>query len=404
MSENIDSLRRDNVAGLFEPYFTLAAVDRGPLHAFGPPVAYERLDRGVDIEEEILLLQRIMPPAFRALICADLDRQSYAGIDPLSVPVLQRSLRWQSLCDRISAYVGLSAPERNGVSQLLLVLGYYEAVWGLNAEYLNREKFDVQIAGLAYLACAARYIINVDQPGYVPNDLLYVAQRAPKGCKAHFLATSRLLMFYGRFAKDAAATKYWREQNWLSLSAIVKNAGPFWAAILESRFWRSASFVPVLERNWSCAFTEMARAEECARAAIPSQLHEKVLFAANLYPVLQSTARLYTMTSAPKDALRVMRNLVEIDPLYCTAHVDLGQALLEVGDLQEAARHFGIASGLGPPVDMIGAFLAGYCHELLGNYLTAREFYEISLEINPQSYSPAEALKRLDASQTKREC
>lgn len=73
-----------------------------------------------------------------------------------------------------------------------------------------------------------------------------------------------------------------------------------------------------------------------------------------------------------------VRNLVEIDPLYCTAHVDLGQALLAVSDLQEATRHFGIASGLGPPVDMTGAFLVGYCHKLLGDDLTAPEFMKLA--------------------------
>lgn len=391
-SKAIANDRRAHVAALFDPYFTLMPIADGPLQAFGPNVAYERMTDGSNIEEEVLLLQRIMPPAFRAAICTDLGRGAFAGLDPLSVPLEMRTKRWQDLCDRIRNYGSLHPSEQNAVAQLLMVLGYYEAVWGLNAEFVGRNAYDVQTAGLAYTACAARYIVHVNQPGYRPDDLLHVAERAPEGSKALFLTTSRLLMFYGRFAKDAQAARYWRERNHASLIKIIETAGPFWSAILESRFWRSAAFVPMLDQNWKIVFHEMKLAENCAQAACPARGHEEVLHAANLYPVLQSKARLHTLAGEPGEALRVTRRLVEIDPLYSTAHVDLGQALLEVGAVEEAARRFATASTLGPPVDAIGAFLAGHSHATLGDTEKAREFYKLSLEIDPQSISSKRAL------------
>lgn len=350
------------VAELFDPYLSLDRSKKAPLNAFGPPIAYEWWQEGRDFEGEILLVQRIMPPAFRAMLADELGLPCICGMDPLAVPSWNRSPRWQRMCEGLSTIREMPAKERIAFLGMLMSLGYYELVFEL-ARLSPQEAVlppDIDDA-LAYAAASARYIVSINRKSYEPYDLKDVAERARVGSRAHFLATSRLLMFYGRFRQDPLNGRYWRERNRESLDKVGKGTSEFTRDILASRYWRSASLIPLVERDLETAWKEMARAEKFARKAQPTTEQESVLARANLYPVLQSKARLAQLIESHDLALSCIQEMCGLDPCYSTAFVDLGHARLAIGDRTSALAAFERAARLGPPAALIGRFMARHC-------------------------------------------
>ncbi|MFG1270119.1 hypothetical protein V5F40_19395 [Xanthobacter sp. DSM 14520] len=352
------------VAKLLEAYLSLERSEKAPLNAFGPPIAYEWWREGRDFEAEILLVQRIMPPAFRAMLADELGLAYVCGVDPLAVPSGSRSPRWQTMCEGLYRIHEMPAIERVAFLALLMSLGYYELVFELSRLSLAELEVppDVDHA-LAYASASARYIISINQKSYDPFDLVLVAQRARPGSRAHFLASSRLLMFYGRFRRDSKNGRHWRECNKESLDELGAGTSEFTRAVLASRYWRSASLLPLVEEDLDNAWEEMACAEKYARAVQPTTEQEAVLARANLYPVLQSKARLAQLIGNHDLALLCIEEMCRLDLYYSTAFVDLGHARLAVGDRTTALAAFKRATRLGPPAALIAQFMAEHCED-----------------------------------------
>jgi tetratricopeptide (TPR) repeat protein len=396
--------RRRFLHKLQQPYLSLDETEAGPLNAYGPHLAYERLVACADIEADYLLVQRIMPAAFRQLLGAALGELSYAGVSPMTVQPPGRSQRWNELCHRLAHRHVLSLPAQHALGYVLLTLGYYEEVAALTSQYRRcPPAADAHIAALAYLRSAARYILLLNNRSYKPTDVRHVAENAPRGSRARFLASSRMLMFSGRFARDLNATSYWREHNHKCLEELPLEPGDVADCILRSRFWRSACFTHLLTSDYEAVAEELQRAEELARAPICRTKRELILKLGNLYPVLQSRSRLASMRGNNEEALALTEEMVSLDPLYSVAFVDLGSALMRCERIEEAASAYFRAFMLGPPVDDVGLFLAGCCSEQMGRLGWARVCFRCVVMVDPKSVSAREGLRRTKSADGSRE-
>ncbi|CAE6804000.1 hypothetical protein [Paraburkholderia nemoris] len=400
MNEQLDALltkRRGFLGNLLSPYTTLDRCGPGPLNAYGPGLAFERMAASADIESGYLVIQRIMPAAYRELLAEALEAPLLAGLSPALISPERRSLRWQLLCDRLRA-PSLTIEARHAISYVLLTLGYYEQAGAMTAAYRECPNDpDAQVAALSYLQGAIRYILCINDSDYQPDDVKRVAERAPSGSRAKFLASSRMLMYSGRFARNLEATRYWRAFNQECLEHLPLEPGGLFDCILRSRFWRSACFLPLLGREYRVVEEELDRAESLARAATCASLSDLILKLGNLYPVLQSRNRLATMLGHHDLALALAREMFDLDPLYTIAHVDLGSALIEVGQLEKAASVFTRGFLLGPPLDDVAAYLAGHCYELLGRLPEARACYRCAAIADQHSVSAVGGLQRTAA-------
>ena len=400
MNEQLHALltkRRGFLVKLFSPYMTLDLRGPGPLNAYGPGLAFERMAASADIESGYLVIQRIMPAAYRELLAEALEAPFLAGLSPALVSPRHRSLRWQLLCERLRT-PSFTIETRHAISYVLLTLGYYEHAGALTAAYREcPDDADAPIAALSYLQSAIRYILRINDSDYQPDDVKRVAERAPSGSRAKFLASSRMLMHSGRFARSLEATRYWRAVNQKCLEELPLEPGSLFDCILRSRFWRSACFLPLLRHEYRVVEEELDRAESLARAPTCASRSDLVLKLGNLYPVLQSRNRLATMLGQHDLALDLAREMFDLDPLYSIAHVDLGSALIEVGELEEAASIFTRGFLLGPPLDDVAAYLAGYCFELLGRSPEARACYRCAAMVDRNSVSAVCGLQRTEA-------
>jgi tetratricopeptide (TPR) repeat protein len=381
---------------ILAPYGDCKNIDNAPLNAFGPSLAFDRLQKGIDLESNFLLLQRIMPPAYRAMLAEAIDEPTWAAFSPLAIEKRLRSEEWQTVCDYVANANLLSPMILGNLTQLLLTLGYHELTLALLRPYESCPiKPDRITASLCYTFSAVRYILSIQMPHYRPDDVAVVANRAEPGSRAQVLATSRMLMWAGRFATDIKLVEEWRNKSQEALELASLEPTSFFGAILWSRHYRAACFLPMLKKDYEKTQEELILAEKFARSAQYNDRHERILFSANLYPVLQSTNRLSLMLGDIHLALSSARQLVDIDPLYSTAAMDYALTLVQAGRSDEAFTQFDRAIVLGPPVSIFAAFSAGSLHEQQGNAAEAKAYYVLAANHDPLSPSVLTALERL---------
>src|SRR6202040_2951301 len=86
---------------------------------------------------------------------------------------------------------------------------------------------------------------------------------------------------------------------------------------------------------------------------------------------------------------------MELDPLDPRARMEVGEALVKLGKIKEAAALYRSAAELGPPGTAIAWFMAGECYESLGDLEHACDCFLSTLRIDPLGISAAERLAQL---------
>jgi tetratricopeptide (TPR) repeat protein len=390
---------------LLNPYRSLSMPKFGPLNAFGPPAAFSHFVCRRDIETRYLVNQRLMPPAFRQMLAEALFDSRLCALSPTAIPVQDRSESWNRLCLHVETYGRLATEQRTALIQVLFTLGYYDLILALIRSSPDCFRCaNAHQASLAYAACAARYVLSFGNQDYRPDDLLEIADIAPIGSKSRFLASSRLLMYYGRFAPNIDAVAYWRSRSEQALADLSLDESTTYHAILHSRHWRAASFLPLLRNDAESAMKEIGHAEEFARRTPATNLDERVLARSNLYPVLQSKSRLLAMCRRYDDAARCNQEMLELDPFYSTACVDYASTLVGLGNLEEACEYFERGAILGPPASQIAMYQAGWCHAQMDRLETALGFYLLALASDEASPSLLRAIEELNKLGIRADC
>lgn len=381
---------------LFKPYFDLYQQEDVALNAYGPPLAYKRLINGLDTETDYLLVQRLMPTAFRYELGKFTNRTD-GHFNPFQISKDKRSERWQILCEYIEKFPILNSLEKHSVSHILISLGYYEFTNILLKPYAQiNVNPSIHEASLSYRYAFTRFMLFVKSKHYSPDDLIKIANNSPLGSMAKVSATLRLLVYYGRFKKDLNSTRFWKNESTKAINSLPLDTGSFTYNIIWSRYYRGTSFLPLLEKDLKNTIIEMKLSEEYAMAAKYNNNEEKILWKANIYPVVQSQQRLADIQNDINMSIERGHQMINLDPWYSNAHLDLGNSLFKAGNYNEALKEYQIASTLGPPTYLYATFLAGRCYEELGEMELATELYINALRKDPQGISTKQILANLN--------
>jgi len=84
-----------------------------------------------------------------------------------------------------------------------------------------------------------------------------------------------------------------------------------------------------------------------------------------------------------------------MEPLESRYHLELGEVLIKQDKLEEAAKVYRSATRLGPPGTPVAWFMAGQCHEKMGELEVASDCYLASLKIEPEAISVLQLLSNL---------
>ena len=371
-------------ATLHRPYLDLGPLSEAPLHTRSIPFAFTQL---IEPAAPVMPLQVHPSPALRDAVTFEGRLHQYRIERAADLAADLRTDAWQLMVDLLSRARSLDDETRMRLVHLLGALGLYADI----------EEVASATATDTVLAAKASFAVLKRQPSAAAWErdvsvLATLAQDSSASPVVRLAAAGALVVLASR-SRPAQIwmARRWRAAGLEQLSRLTPE-NDWREAIYASAFWRAASYVPYLERDATATADELNEAERLAKLFIGADPAQQLLQQQNLHPLLETRVREAVEFGRFDLATQRAQELVHLDPLDGKVHIRLGDVLYAKNDLPEAARAYETAVHLGAPFAALGSYLAGACHETLGDLDRAREAYQRALHDAPAAFSAAKRL------------
>jgi len=370
----------------------------GPLHARGIDWYWRAF---ADERSPAFMLQRTLPPAFRAQLVAESHAAQYAVRDPRDLPDELRTDRWRAMCEALDGWDDLPPARCCRLILLLHALCLYEPARELIAA-AGPEALadDPDAAELAYWRSAAHYALRLPDrmSAYGDADLSgfeAILAHAPRAVPAAVNAALKILVHKAKTGSPLDELREWQERAERALADTTTRVDEFTAGILTSRYYRALGFIPQRCADRAEVVRIMELAERHARALQPRTEAQELLYLENLHPVLESRTKEALWLGDLDLALERARAVVELDRYDSKTWVELGEVAMRRKDWSRAADAYVTAAMLGPPASAVARYMAGVCLRELGQDMLAAYFFKDALEVDPLGISSRDAILRL---------
>jgi tetratricopeptide (TPR) repeat protein len=392
-------MERSSLAALLlRPFIDLEPCARGPLCALGMEHYWLAF---ADTHRPQFVLQRILPRPFRDQLLSEAGLPDYQVADPRELSPEMRTSRWSALCQALDHWAELTTDEQCRLVLVLQALCFYSLVLSLIP-----DRPETEITGhpdrveLAYRRASARYMLGL--PDRVADfdhaDLSDLEMIAAVDARDHPVALNAAMTILVHKAKIGAPVEElveWHARSERNLESVLAHRDDFTRALLLSRFYRAAAFVPQRQGDRAEVVRMMDLAEHHARAMVPANEAEALLRLENLYPVLESRTKEALWLGDLDLALAHAQALIDLDPYDSRAWLELGEVRLKRNECAPAAEAYAVAATLGPPSTAVGRHMAGLCFRRLGQPLLAAFFFKASVDVDARAISPHDEIQRL---------
>jgi tetratricopeptide (TPR) repeat protein len=347
------------------------------------------------------VLQRTLPRLFRTAFLREADLLEYDGDDPRQISTPLRSARWTAMCEAVDVWPALDADSRCRLVLLLHALCFYSLI----SELLPRDSGASDPTGeedaeLGYWGASARYVLAlpsrvVDYAAADLSEFAHIVAVAPDHEPAAFNAALKILTHKAKTGAPTEDLLEWRARAERIVHEVGAKTDAFTRMLLLSRFHRAAAFVPQRCGDRREVVRVMDVAEQHARALVPADAAQELLYLENLHPLLESRAKEALWLGDLDLALHRALGVIELDGYDSRAWLELGEVRRRRGEAALAAEASSVAATLGTPSSAIARHMAGLCFRNLGQPLLAAFFFRSALEVDPHAISPHEEIQAL---------
>lgn len=406
-SEHIhwEQIKETTVYQRVVPFWELrSSHQRLPIFCSGPLVAFEVFKNKECPWFKTLYLQRAMPVNFREeLIFAAAPHIPFAiqqQLRAVKLEILQgRSDKTEMILSFHHNISTLPKLERILFCRLLGALGFYEeALKGLPIQEKNIIwDFEDEYAFCTKLFFEHIYFAETDFFPY--HDIEFAFEKLslqPESIRMRLVLTMLGCVYHGK-RNHIHLLKKWREKGFETLSILqnCEHFDEFEKNLLTSRFYRAVSFYPFLTQDRDTLRKEAEICQSYARSLMPQTEKQKLLYEENLFPMLESLARIFDHLGESTMSLNLMEEIIyKVDAQDAKAWIQVGEVREKNGNFEKALEAFQTAIEIGIPLGGIACYRAGRTCEKLGNLKEAKHYYLRSLKFCPKGLSP---LKRLNA-------
>lgn len=383
------------IAWLNRQYFDLGPLNGGRPHHYGIEFSYRSL---IDNAKLPYSVQVNISPFFRESLVKETGMFQYHVEHPLQLPKELRTERWEKFCEYLSNYQELPTLTKLRVMNLLRSLCFHRVVKQYIPEMSGSEIADnVELASLAWCRALSSLITHFDDRTFdYIQEIEAIATHAPSGSKVKINAALQLVVEYSKIFGDLPASEFWREVVTKEIELLKPSLDEFEYNLLMSIYYRSVSFVPFLRRDKQKVVEEMDLCESYARNLLNGKNElQQVVARENLSLCIESRSKESIWLKDLDLAEERVRIIVEMEPLEPRYHLELAEVLTKRGKFEEAAKVYRSATRLGPPGTPVAWFMAGQCHEKMGELELASDCYLASLQIEPEAISVVKHLSNL---------
>ncbi|MHA6757530.1 tetratricopeptide repeat protein [Streptacidiphilus sp. PAMC 29251] len=384
---------------MYASYFNLGESQSPGLYARLPSLAFAFAERGARPE---LNWQRLMPPAFRSNLVRESGLTGFAVKHPADLPATLRTPAWDTLCGWVEGFADCDTEQQHRIAVVLFRLGFGELVLDLLPAVPAALLADPAELRLQHWRDLIRYVGSVGSAGgtvAVPENSFAIAGHP--ACPVHLrhVVATFAVVFHARHTRSVAEVTAWREAGASSLVELLAEPGrpAFEKAMLESRFYRSVSYLPFLLRDRDWLARDMDRAEELARSAPAEGPYQEFLKRENLRACLESRSKESFGFGEEQDGHALVEQVLALDPYEPKSHIEHAESLLRQERFAEAADSYLRTARLGPVSTALGYAAAAQCFERAGLTTPAEDCYLQTLRLDPYAITAARGWQRTAA-------
>jgi tetratricopeptide (TPR) repeat protein len=383
---------------LLRPFIDLEPCARGPLYARALEHYWAAF---ADARRPRFALQRTLPRTFRAQFLREAGLSNYQVEDPRDLSPPLRSPRWTAVCDALDTWPDLGSDGQCRLVRLLHALCFYSLISNLIPSATEIDVgTDPEQAELAYWRASARYALGrpdriVDYSNANLSDFEAIARRAPRGSLVALNAALKVFVHKCKFGASVEELVKAHAHAELIVDSVIAKVDDFTRALLLSRFYRAAAFVPQRHGDHREVGRLMDLAEEYALAMAPIGEDQALLHLENLHPLLESRTKEALWRGDLDLALARALRVVDVDALDPKTWLELGQVQFRRNEYAPAAEAYLIAATLGPPASAIARHMAGLCFREIGQTMLAAFFFKAAVDVDPRAISPHDEIQRL---------
>lgn len=384
-----------SVAGwLNRPYLDLGpAPDEVPNHTAALVVDCRSLFGG----EDTPWFWSSLNPSFREALTAEVGLPGYAVDDPTLLPTELRTPNWQQLCEYLANFTSLDPATQVKVGRMLNRMCFFRHTRALiPADIGARAGERPELAFLAWLRAMAGYKLWLEDadPTYSLAEFELLAQTAPPGL-ARINPRYQMVVQNVKHGADLAATEHWQRLHHAAIEEARDDLDPHDYLMATSRSYRVAAFIPQMRRDAEGTVRDMDLAEQYAeRMDVGTELQRK--FAREMqYPVQESRIKEAQWIGDLDLALERAKRHRDDHLVDARTWLHCGQVHVKRDELEEALGCFRECVRLAPPGGEVARFLAGQCHEALGDLNAALDSYLGALRVDPLGISSVDGVQRV---------
>ncbi|WP_441247636.1 hypothetical protein [Kitasatospora sp. McL0602] len=370
-------------------YFNLGESKSPGLYANLPTMAFEFAERGTPPEVN---WQRLMPPAFRTNLIRESGLREFAVSHPAELPAHLRTPAWDTLCGWVEDFASYDAERQHQVAGVLFRLGFIKLVQELLPYTPAAELSTPAELRMHHWLDVVRWVGSVGRANVAaPANSRAIVEHPACPTQLRFHVAVFSVIFEARETRALETALAWREIGEKALAELLADPqhSEFEKIMWESRFYRSVSYVPFLQKDTVQLAADMDRAEELARAVPAVGEYQEFLKRENLRACVESRSKEFYAFGENERAHRLVAEALAIDPYEPKTHIEVAEGLMKEGKPEEAARSYLRTARLGPVSTAFGYAAAGDCFARAGQPLLAEDCFFQALRIDPHAISAA---------------
>ncbi len=371
-----------------------------PLWSTQPANAWHVHRQQPDPHTATLYFQSTHGPYLRdSLLWAAAGRRRLTARGPLFGETLESLRGASSRVDEVLDAVADTSPTddpltRASLSRVLCYLGLFADAQRLVPIPWKQTQWSASDCHAIYANLLYRYLVDADEHYWRDCERVYA--RIPDTELTLRLRLTLCIQAGGLQGKRRKLDQVeaWRQRGEAILARIQRCSrfDPTEVALLTSRWWRFASFLPFLRGDRAGLIREATIYEDYARAVNETSryCHE------NMYAALETRARVQVFLGNLDQAEAAFLELAtHYDPNDAKVWLNLGDLAEKRGRLTQARQYLFRSARLGPPHRELAWYRAGLCCERLDDPHEAIACHLRSLDAQPNGYSPLIRLAQL---------
>ncbi|MGW4795160.1 hypothetical protein ACWEPC_22395 [Nonomuraea sp. NPDC004297] len=382
----VDDVGGPRSASLLRPYLDLGPHLPGPSFVTSVESAFRQL---ADPDSPRLMIQTHPPVRLREILVKEIGLPAYGIRLAAELPERLRTDRWRVLLEHIAAAArsrGLTMEQRLRLATLLNTLGLYDDT----AHLFPQAADGVGSADPVAATLAIRFAMAVhrtrrsqDAERFNLRALREAAENPAGDPYVRLGATTTLVAWFAKGRqRDLDQVQHWRSVAEGLYPSLDPDSG-MPDVLHASTYWRAISFGRYVRGDFAGTAEELDLAERHARAFRPADEAERLVWAQNMHPLLETRTREAFDAGDLPLAKRRAAQLLDMDPLCAKAHGHMGNVCLARGEVAEARTSFRTAVGLGAPYTAFAWFMLGHCAELLGDRREAQQAWVEAIRSDP---------------------